>query len=63
MLSSMTLQYLAKPDSNGFQERAFSKVKLVDSALRQRLTKWKYEILVLFSLNHTSIVDNRLAWR
>ena len=53
----MALRFLAKPDSNGFQERVFSKAKLVDSPLRQRLSKWKYEILVLQALNQAWIEE------
>ena len=57
VLSSMALRFLAKPDSNGFQERVFSKAKLVDSPLRQRLSTWKYEILVLQALNQAWIEE------
>ena len=51
IISRLALRYLAKPDSNGFQERVFSRAKAIDSPLRQRLSKWKYEMLTLSAVN------------
>lgn len=61
ILASIALRVLAKPDSNGFQERVFSKAKIVDSALRQRLDRFKYEMLVLQAVNHSWLRKNNLA--
>ena len=51
IISRLALRYLAKPDANGFQERVFSRAKAVDSPLRQRLSKWMYEMLTLSAVN------------
>ena len=51
IIPRLALRYLAKPDSNGFQERVFSRAKAIDSPLRQRLSKWKYEMLTLSAVN------------
>jgi hypothetical protein len=51
LISRVAQRYLALPDANGFQERAFSCAKFVDHALRQRLSASKFEMLTLLAFN------------
>ena len=50
-LSQIAARYIAKPDSNGFQERVFSRCTVIDHPLRQRLKEENFEMSVLLSKN------------
>ncbi|GMH46135.1 hypothetical protein BSKO_14099 [Bryopsis sp. KO-2023] len=50
-ISRVALRYLAKPNSNAYQERVFSFAKFVDNPLRRRMGDMKFEMFVILAKN------------
>lgn len=51
LVSAVAARYLARPEASGFQERVFGMGSTVDTPLRRRLGKRKFEMLVLLRRN------------
>lgn len=57
LVSRVSARYMAKPDANSLQERVFSFCKLVDSPLRRRLGKDKFEMISILAFNKQYLLE------
>lgn len=59
LVSAVAAVHLALPQANGFQERVFGMGSTVDTPLRKRLGRRKFEQLVLMRMNAQFIEEHR----